>query len=61
MSSRTCRGVAAQAWVLARAALHSYSTVYSWSGVLFLAGCLITVLLYRRGRVVTDGVPAVHA
>jgi EmrB/QacA subfamily drug resistance transporter len=40
--------------VLAQAQLHSYSTAYWWSAGFFVAGLLITGVLYRRGRIVQD-------
>lgn len=48
--------------VRAQAALESYSAAYWWSAALFLAGLLVSVLLYRRGVPEHDEspVPAVH-
>ncbi|CAM5357868.1 MULTISPECIES: DHA2 family efflux MFS transporter permease subunit [Streptomyces] len=36
--------------LLAQAQLHSYATAYWWSAGFFLAGAVISVLLYRGGR-----------
>jgi EmrB/QacA subfamily drug resistance transporter len=41
--------------VSANAALHSYATAYWWSAGFFVAGALVTVLLFRRERA---GLPA---
>ena len=46
--------------VLAQAQLHSYSTAYWWSAGIFVAGLVITLLLYRPGRVQGGGGQAVH-
>jgi EmrB/QacA subfamily drug resistance transporter len=48
--------------VLAQAALESYATAYWWSAAFFAAGLVISVVLYRRGRVTEDpaGAPVVH-
>jgi EmrB/QacA subfamily drug resistance transporter len=48
--------------VQAQAALESYSTAYWWSAAFFVAGALVTVLLYRRGvpAVDADAAPTVH-
>ncbi|MFF7331675.1 MFS transporter [Streptomyces sp. NPDC090306] len=47
---------------LVEAQLHSYSTAYWWSAGIFLLGAVITVFMYRKGRVVTgdDDAPVVH-
>ncbi|MER6066346.1 hypothetical protein ABT167_35300 [Streptomyces sp. NPDC001792] len=36
--------------VLAEAQLHSYAIDYWWSAGFFLAGAVISILLYRGGR-----------
>jgi EmrB/QacA subfamily drug resistance transporter len=47
--------------VLAQAQLHSYSTAYWWSAGIFAVGAVLTLLMYRKGRVETgDGTQAVH-
>ncbi|MFI1848317.1 MFS transporter [Streptomyces sp. NPDC020480] len=48
--------------VLARAGLEGYSTAYWWSAVFFVAGLVISVLLYRRGAPTQDpdAAPVVH-
>ncbi|MGI5194098.1 MFS transporter [Streptomyces sp. CA-288835] len=48
--------------VLAQAGLEGYSTAYWWSAVFFLAGLVISVILYRRGVPSTDpdAAPVVH-
>jgi hypothetical protein len=40
--------------VLAQAGLEGYSTAYWWSAVFFIAGLVISVILYRRGVPSTD-------
>ncbi|MFB6679406.1 MFS transporter [Streptomyces sp. NPDC056390] len=47
---------------VAQASLEGYSTAYWWSAVVFAAGLIISVLLYRRGVPATDpdASPAVH-
>jgi EmrB/QacA subfamily drug resistance transporter len=39
---------------LAHAQLHSYATAYWWSAGFFVAGLLLSAVLYRRGRVAQD-------
>jgi hypothetical protein len=39
-----------------QAVLHSYTTAFAWAAGLFLAGALITALLYRN-RGATAGTP----
>ncbi|MFJ5270825.1 MFS transporter [Streptomyces sp. NPDC088358] len=48
--------------VLARAGLEGYSTAYWWSAGFFLAGLVVTALLYRRGVPQQDesAAPLVH-
>ncbi|GGK02681.1 MFS transporter [Pilimelia anulata] len=47
--------------VLAGASLESAHTAYLWSATFFAAGLLVSLLLYRRGRVAAlVGAPAVH-
>jgi EmrB/QacA subfamily drug resistance transporter len=48
--------------VQANAMLESYSTAYWWSAGFFLAGLVISALLYRRGKPETDenAAPVVH-
>ncbi|WP_052863171.1 MFS transporter [Streptomyces niger] len=43
----------------AEAALHSYDVAYWWAAAFFAAGLVITLLLYRRGKAVSDHGPAV--
>ena len=47
--------------VLNQAALTSYTTAFAWSGTIFLAGAIITALVYRRRVPVAERVtePAV--
>ncbi|RPE37589.1 EmrB/QacA subfamily drug resistance transporter [Streptomyces sp. Ag109_O5-1] len=48
--------------VLAQAGLEGYSTAYWWSAAVFVAGLVVTVLLYRRGvpRHDENASPVVH-
>ncbi|QFQ94974.1 MFS transporter [Streptomyces phaeolivaceus] len=48
--------------VLAQAGLEGYSTAYWWSAAFFVAGLVISALLYRRGAPVhnPDAAPVVH-
>ncbi|MET8976761.1 MFS transporter [Streptomyces sp. NPDC004539] len=48
--------------VLAQAGLEGYSTAYWWSAAFFVAGLVISAVLYRRGAPVhdPDAAPAVH-
>ncbi|MDT0346715.1 MFS transporter [Streptomyces litchfieldiae] len=48
--------------VLAQASLESYATAYWWSAAFFLAGLVISVVLYRRGapQAAASGAPVVH-
>lgn len=48
--------------VLAQSALEGYSTAYWWSAAFFVAGLVISGLLYRRGVPTNDpdAAPAVH-
>jgi hypothetical protein len=45
---------------LAQAQLHSYATAYWWSAGFFVAGLVLSALLYRRGKAQQDAsAPAV--
>lgn len=48
--------------VVAQAGLEAYSTAYWWSAVFFVAGLVVSFLLYRRGAPVhdPDAAPVVH-
>ncbi|TDC22945.1 DHA2 family efflux MFS transporter permease subunit [Streptomyces sp. 8K308] len=48
--------------VMAQAQLESYATSYWWSAAFFAAGLVVSVLLYRRGRVAEDpnAAPLIH-
>jgi hypothetical protein len=46
--------------VQAEAAIHSYQAVYWWSAGFFIAGTLISLVLYRRGVPQTEPATAVH-
>ncbi|MFE0249384.1 MFS transporter [Streptomyces sp. NPDC059010] len=48
--------------VLAQAGLEAYSTAYWWSAVFFVAGLVISFVLYRRGAPTADpdAAPVVH-
>ncbi|WP_406011062.1 MFS transporter [Streptomyces sp. NBC_00637] len=48
--------------VVAQAGLEAYSTAYGWSAAFFVAGLVVSVLLYRRGapEVDADAAPVVH-
>ncbi|MDC0767414.1 MFS transporter [Streptomyces sp. HD] len=48
--------------VLAQAGLEAYSTAYGWSAVFFVAGLVISFVLYRRGAPTADpdAAPVVH-
>lgn len=48
--------------VLAQAGLEGYSTAYWWSAAIFIAGLVVTALLYRRGVPQQDenAAPVVH-
>ncbi|MEI5522785.1 MFS transporter [Streptomyces brasiliscabiei] len=48
--------------VLAQAGLEGYSTAYWWSAAFFVAGLVVSVLLYRRGTPVhnPDAAPVAH-
>jgi hypothetical protein len=48
--------------VLAQAGLEGYSTAYWWSAAVFVAGLVVTALLYRRGvpQQNENAAPVVH-
>ncbi len=53
---------AANPLVQAQAAIHSYQAVYWWSAALFVAGLLVSLVLYRRGapQLSPDAAALVH-